>query len=167
MHTGDEIGLPLRAHGSSKVHALAYSPDGRHIISGSEDGTLQLWNAQSGAEVWSIPRAHDKAVQSVAYSPDGRHIVSGTYDPTLRRWDAQTGNPDRVDFSGHVKGLSIWTLSYSPNGQYVLSGSGDRTLCMWNAQTGELIGTLPVSSIVWSLAYSLDGRHAAFCTMDA
>ncbi len=68
--------------------SVAYSPDGRHIISGSHDHTIRIWDAKTGTAVGNPLRGHTDEVTSVAYSSDGHHIVSGSCDNTTRVWDA-------------------------------------------------------------------------------
>jgi WD40 repeat protein len=72
------------------VYSVAFSPDGAHIVSGSYDKTLRVWDAQTGKEL-AVLKGHSSYVYSVAFSPDGAHIVSGSHDKTVRVWDAQTG----------------------------------------------------------------------------
>ena len=62
------------------VNSVVFSPDGRHIVSGSTDGTIRLWGAQTGGQVGNSLQGHTGPVYSVAFSPDGRHIVSGSRD---------------------------------------------------------------------------------------
>ena len=73
------------------VTTVAFSPDGRHIVSSSNDSTIRLWDAQTGCQVGTPLQGHTSSVLSVAFSPDGRHIVSGSFDTTIQLWDAQTG----------------------------------------------------------------------------
>ena len=68
--------------------AVAVSPDGRHIVSGSWDKTVKVWDLASGACVRTL-EGHSIAVTSVAVSSDGRHIVSGSYDKTVKVWDGK------------------------------------------------------------------------------
>ena len=70
--------------------SVAYSPDGMRIISGSDDKTIQIWDAQSG-KLENTLEGHTSSVLSVAYSPDGMRIISGSDDKTIRIWDAQSG----------------------------------------------------------------------------
>ena len=84
-----------------EVVAVAFSPDGQRIVSGSEDKTLRLWDAKSGAPIGAPLRGHDDAVSSVAFSPDGQRIVSGSGDKTLRLWDAKSGAPIGAPLRGH------------------------------------------------------------------
>ena len=72
----------LQGHTSS-VLSVAFSPDGRHIVSSSGDKTIQLWDAQTGGQVGNPLQGHTDSVWSVEFSPDGRHIVSGSEDKTI------------------------------------------------------------------------------------
>jgi WD40 repeat protein len=75
----DAVGKPLEGH-TDRVRSVAYSPDGQHIISGSDDKTIRIWNAETGSAVGKPLEGHTHWVRSVAYSPDGRHIISGSSD---------------------------------------------------------------------------------------
>ena len=70
------------------VFALAFSPDERLIVSGSEDQTVRVWNIESQNEVRRFH--HEGWVNSVAFSPDGTHVVSGSDDKSFRLWNIQT-----------------------------------------------------------------------------
>ena len=72
---------------------MAFSPDGHRIVSGSDDHTVRLWNADTGQPIGAPLTGHTGAVNSVAFSPDGQRIVSGSADNTLRLWNADTGQP--------------------------------------------------------------------------
>ena len=150
--------LVIRGH-TSFVFSVAFSPDGRHIVSGSWDETVCVWDAQTGAQVGKPLQGHTKPVRSVAFSPDGRHIVSGSWDETICVWDAQTGAQVGKPLQGHTS--SVWSVAFSPDGRHIVSGSSDQTICVWDAQTGAQVGK-PLqghTSLVRSVAFSPDGRH--------
>jgi WD40 repeat protein len=95
---------------SDCVDSVAYSPDGRTVVSGSWDGTIRIWDAQTGAAVGQPLKGHTDYVTSVAYSPDGRTVVSGSDDKTIRIWDAQTGAAVGQSLEGHTG--SVYSVAY-------------------------------------------------------
>jgi hypothetical protein len=85
--TGKES-FTLNGH-KGRVWSVAWSPDGKRIVSGSFDGTLKVWDVATGLETLTL-RGHTGFVFSVDWSPDGKRLVSGSRDNTLRIWDATT-----------------------------------------------------------------------------
>ena len=78
---------------SNEVTAVAWSPDGRHILTASMDGTARIWDATTGDTTLTL--THTDTVTAVAWSPDGRHILTASMDGTARIWDATTGEQVR------------------------------------------------------------------------
>jgi WD40 repeat protein len=72
------------------VFSVAFSPDGKSIVSGDDSGTIKLWNIMTGEVIHTFV-GHSKRVNSVALSPDGTRIVSGSDDHTIKLWDVKTG----------------------------------------------------------------------------
>ena len=148
----------FRSH-TETVLSVAYSPDGQHIISGSDDKTIRIWDAETGAAVGKPLDGHTNWVRSVAYSPDGQHIISGSSDETIRIWDAETGAAVGKPLEGHTGPVS--SVAYSLDGQHIISGSHDKTIRIWDAETGAAVGKpLEVyTGSVTSVAYSPDGQR--------
>src|SRR5438552_18863478 len=79
------------------VYAVAYSPDGKFLVTASFDNTLKLWDALTGKEVKTYGGAagHTKQVISVGFNQDGSMIASGSTDNTLKVWDVPVNAPIR------------------------------------------------------------------------
>ncbi len=75
------------------VRSVAFSADGKRIVSGSMDKTLRLWDSETGQQRRSL-KGHLHFVTSVDFSPNGQRIVSGSYDRTLRVWDVERSGPN-------------------------------------------------------------------------
>ena len=73
------------------IRAVAFSPDGKRIVSGGFDGKVRFWDAEFGTPVGQPLEGHKGVVSSVAFSPDGKRIASGDEDGVVRLWDAETG----------------------------------------------------------------------------
>ncbi|KIJ65625.1 hypothetical protein HYDPIDRAFT_66323, partial [Hydnomerulius pinastri MD-312] len=94
-------GVQMFSGHADSIQSVAYSPDGQHIVSGSSDKTIRIWNARTGQLVTDPLQGHTDSIWSVAYSPDGQHIVSGSWDKTIRIWNARTGQLVTDPLQGH------------------------------------------------------------------
>jgi hypothetical protein len=153
------VKTPSRSHVQTGhtdfVSAVAVSPDGRFIVSGSWDQTVKVWDAQSGALLRSLG-GHTGPVHAVAVSPDERFIISGSWDQTVKVWDAQSGALLR-SLGGHTG--PVLAVAVSSDGRFLVSGLGDGTVKVWDAQNGELLCSLKGhTGQVNTVAVSPDGR---------
>jgi WD40 repeat protein len=108
------------------VFAVAYSPDGSQIVSGSNDKSLRVWNAGTG-EVVKVTKGQTDDVSAEACSPDGSHVAFGSDDHSLLVRDLATGGIVGI---GHTS--SVFAVAYSPDGSHIVSGSADQTVRVWN-----------------------------------
>jgi WD40 repeat protein/tRNA A-37 threonylcarbamoyl transferase component Bud32 len=163
----------IKGH-SSMVHAIAISPNGQLIASGSNDMTIKLWQVSTGKLVRQMGRwssSHSSMVNSVAFSPisnisyqaeSGKSagvadvnrgiLASGSWDNTIKLWDVNTGREIRT-LTGHTNWVN--SVALSPDGKFLASGSADCTIKLWQVHTGIEIQTLtghsdPVSSVAYS-----------------
>ncbi|KIK66916.1 hypothetical protein GYMLUDRAFT_1023890 [Collybiopsis luxurians FD-317 M1] len=154
-------------HGKkSSVISIALSPDGKKIVSGSIDNSMQIWDAETGAAIGSPLQGHTNQVTSVAFSPDGRKIVSGSKDSSLRIWNGESGAAIGNPLRGHSR--DVTSVSFSPDGQKIASGSWDHSVWIWNAETGAAFGS-PLKGhthYVTSVAFSLDGKKIVSGSFD-
>jgi WD40 repeat protein len=154
--------MTLTGH-SRAVRACAYSTDGKRIVSASEDSTLKIWDAESGAELATLA-GHWEWVTACVYSPDGRRIVSAS-GRTLKIWDAESG-VKLATLTGHSSFANA--CAYSPDGRRIVSASGDSTLKIWDAESGAELATLAGhSNAVTACAYSPDGRRIVSASEDS
>jgi predicted Ser/Thr protein kinase len=84
-HIMDQSVMTLRGH-SDEVYGMAVSPDGKRIVSGSDDKTIKVWDAATGAELMTLVDEHGYDVSSVAFSPDGKTIAAGCWEDSIKLW---------------------------------------------------------------------------------
>jgi WD40 repeat protein len=142
-----------------QVHSVKFSPDSQYIVSGNDDCTLQIWNANTREPIGKPLKGHTDAVMSVAFSHDGQHIVSGSKDNSLRIWDAKTGKQIGDSLKGHTD--AVMSVAFSHDGQHIVSGSKDNSVRIWDAKTGKQIGDSlkDHTEDVYSVAFSSDSQH--------
>jgi len=147
---------------SGGVYSVAFSPDGRYVVTSSMDNTAVLWDVQTG---WELRRfvGHTQQVRSVAFSPDGRTVLTGGWDNSARIWNVETGR----EVQQFADPSSITSVCFSPDGRSVLLGDLLGAARLLDIATGKEIqhfaGTTdPVTNrafAVTSVAFSRDGRR--------
>ena len=155
-----EIPLPTTAgpvlvgHGDW-VQSVAFSPDGKWLVSASNDKTLKMWDVRAGRLHASWP-GYGYPINSVTFAPDGRSLATGGNDGTVRLWEVRSAQARQV-WRGH--GSSVYAVAFSPDGTRVAAGGKDQTIFVWDVKSGKRLLALDGhSSDVFALVYSPDGR---------
>jgi WD40 repeat protein len=175
-HTGKQIRI-LAGH-SGGVIALAFSPDGKTLATGSGDKTISLWDVATGREL-AVLRGHNSEVTALAFGPDGTWLASAdgmvagnaerdplakyvdttTLPSEIKLWDVKSRKLMRT-LTGHT--ASILSLAISPDGRRLVSGSVDATVKVWDVASGILETNLTgFEGQIMAVAISPDGQSLA------
>ncbi|NDJ62327.1 MAG: protein kinase, partial [Chloroflexi bacterium] len=171
---------------------VAFSPDGRSILSGDQNGLALLWDAATGALVHTLD-SHSTSVNRVMFSPDGRQALTTADErgddpaaPTIILWDVASGSEIRR-FDGHIQTTAltdgelqirhsdVLAAAFSPNGTRLLTGARDSSIILWDVTTGSELWRVTVGAdgdggteaeSVEDLAFGPDGLTAASASRD-
>jgi eukaryotic-like serine/threonine-protein kinase len=142
---------------SAIAWSVAFSPDGRWLVSSHGDGAVLIWDVAERRLAASL-NEHSGAVRAVAFSPDGKTIASGGEDRTITLWDAKLGRKNAVLGEHHAR---VTAVAFARTGRFA-SADQDGNVILWDeARQRPRVVIAPTPLQVMGLALSPDGREVA------
>lgn len=141
---------------------VAFSPDGRRVLLGSQDGTVTLWDVERNKQLQTFD-GHADWIMAVAFAPDGQAVLSASWDMTVRQWDVVSGK-EQHRFALPAPAVGI---AFRPDGRQVLAALSDGSLRIWDAPNGREVVNFRVQApcrghiAEVALAFSPDGNVIA------
>lgn len=156
VETGRERFPKPWSHASGYVRSVMFSPDGKRVVSASDDHTARIWDVEIGNELRRLQ--HDAlgpyGVKKASFSPDGQHVITASDDRTARIWDVETGNElYKLEHPGIVE-----MLTFNADGRFVVTvHNGDDSISrirVWDTGTGAMRFEISIGRMLsanWSL----------------
>jgi WD40 repeat protein len=146
------------------VQSVRFSPDGKRLVTDSNDQTIKLWDVATGKLLWELNGPGGNGGSVVVMSADGQRLAGNSRDQTVKIWEAATGR-ELLVLNGHTR--AVFAVAFSPDGSKLASGGLDRSVKLWDTATGQELRTLNGhASLIESLAFSADGKRFATASQD-
>lgn len=161
-----QVRLMAQSGHTDRVSAIAFSPDGRFVLSAAAEEAAILWSVDDGKEIRRF-EGHESKITSVAFLPDGKSVATGNRDKTVRIWDLQTGQ----ELQRLTDSMPIESISISPKGDLIAT-AGSRipdsmAAHLWDRQSGKNIRSFEGhTGSIRVLAFSPDGKWLATASDD-
>jgi WD40 repeat protein len=143
------------------VRHAQFSPDGKRVLTTSEDHTARVWDVATGEQVGPALK-HQGAVVQGSFRPDGLRVVTASADRTARVWEVGSGK--LVATLEH--GGAVTSVAFNNDGSRVLTASEDGTGRVWESESGRLVASVQHAKTVQLAAFSNDGQQFVTASLD-
>jgi WD40 repeat protein len=134
---GSPLVATLSGH-QGRVRSVCFSPNGKFVVSGSDDGSVRVWDVHRAIQLREM-KGHTDWVRAVVMFPDGKHVASASDDHTIRIWDLVSFQCNRIVDTGFDW---LRVIAVSKNGSILFTGDDSENIKAWEVQTGHQLGTL-------------------------
>jgi hypothetical protein len=146
------------------VRVVGWSPNGKYIASTGDNGTIQVWDANSGKLATTNGGHAPKGVSALAWSNDSRFIASAGSDKTVQIWEVAT-NTTIYTYPGHSQAVN--TVAWSPNDTRIASGGDDKQVHVWDSFSGSNVVTYKGhTALIHGVSWSPDGLSIVSASND-
>jgi WD40 repeat protein/serine/threonine protein kinase len=148
------------------IMSLVYGADGKQLITSCLDGTIKVWDAVAGQELFTLPAHQPIEILRIALTSDGKRLASASSDRTVKVWDL-AARRELFTLKGHL--LDVAGVAFSPDGKWIATGSWDKTVRIWDAATGRERFPFALKgheAEVFNVAFSPDGKRLASASAD-
>src|SRR5262245_17068890 len=132
---------------SNWMTTLAWSPYGTKIATGSQDGTIQVWDASTGQSLKILRQGGAGMVMAVVWHPDSNKLASGGLNQSLIIWDAATGQPT-LTFQEQLPNYTA--IAWNPDGTKIAGVNDGGLFQIWDAISGSLLPPIPSNDFSFS-----------------
>jgi len=148
----------------TKIMTVIFSPDGKKLVSGGEDGTITLWDVSSGKEIQHL-LDHQGRTTSLSFSPEGTTLASGGFDKTIRLWNV---TDETVVFNKILSNNTfvVNAVAFSPDGTILVSTDDPGWIKVWNTTNWEELTTFKAHQGPTFVHFSSDSRLLATASAD-
>jgi WD40 repeat protein len=151
------------------IYALALSPDGKVLATGSYDQKIKLWDAATGHELKTLS-GHNGCIYGLAFRPDGKILASASADRTVKLWDVASGQR-RDTLSQSLK--EVYAVAFRPDGKHLYAGGADNRIRIWQISENAAETTNPIldskfahEGAILRIIVSEDGKMLVSCADD-
>jgi WD40 repeat protein len=147
-----------------RTKRMHFSPDGALLAVGVMDGTVRLYDTESGEIFNTLHYGGETDIHDVAFSPAGNYLASAGRVSAVILWDLASGQVKRT----YSVRDTVLNIDFSPDGTLLAAAAGaEKAILLWDIESGDLVRSLPHDDQSMSIAFSPDGRYLAAACFDS